>query len=171
MESKEALEKGLSSELGKSGYFYFSNKSIVEEMDTIGKGTAIWNFAHIRNGATIGNYCNIGNNCYIDTGAIIGDNVRIGNGVSVWNGVIIEDDCFIAPNVCFTNDKYPPSPKEKWLKTIIKKGAVIGANATIICGITIGEYAVIGAGSVVTKDVLKGMTVYGNPAKSKKELQ
>ena len=118
-------------------------------------------------GGYIGNNCNIGKNCYIDAGAIIGANVKIQNNVSVYHGVIIEDDVFVGPSAVFTNDFYPRAFSEDWevYKTVVKKGASIGANATIVCGNTIGEYATVGAGSVVTKDVKPHALVVGNPAR------
>jgi len=133
----------------------------------IGKHTKIWQFCVILEGARIGNNCNINAFVFIENDVIIGNNVTIKSGVQLWDGVVIEDDVFIGPNVTFTNDYLPRSKKypNTFLKTIIKKGASIGANSTIIGGITIGEYAMIGAGSVVTKDVGKHELWYGNPAR------
>jgi UDP-2-acetamido-3-amino-2,3-dideoxy-glucuronate N-acetyltransferase len=141
----------------------------------IGEGTKIWNNAQVREGAVIGKECIISKNVYVDTGAIIGNRVKIQNNVSVYNGVTLEDGVFVAPHVCFTNDKNPRAINEDgtiktasdWqiLKTVVKYGASIGANATILPGITIGEWAMIGSGSVVTKDVPAYAVVLGNPAK------
>jgi acetyltransferase-like isoleucine patch superfamily enzyme len=139
------------------------------ESKEIGDGTKIWHFAHVRDKARIGKNCNIGKSAYIDTGVNIGDNVKIQNFVSVYHGVKIEDDVFIGPSVTFTNDLYPRTfiwNEDKVGHTVIRKGASIGANATIVCGVTIGEYAMVGAGSVVTKDVPPFCLFYGNPAKS-----
>ena len=140
----------------------------------IGEGTLIWNHSQIRD-AVIGKSCIIGKDVYIDSGVIIGDNVKIQNGVSLYNGITLEDGVFCGPHCVFTNDKYPRAVNSDgtlkdqgdWIisKTLICKGASIGAGAVIICGITIGEWAMIGAGSVVTKDVRKYTLVYGNPAK------
>ncbi|MDW8014381.1 MAG: acyltransferase [Archaeoglobaceae archaeon] len=146
---------------------YFIHPTAIVEEAEIGAGTKIWHFAHIRSGAKIGKNCNIGKDVYIDVEVEIGNNVKIQNSVSVYRGVKIEDDVFIGPHVVFTNDLYPRAFNRNWevKKTIVKRGASIGANATIICGVTIGEYAMIGAGSVVTKDVSPFSLVYGNPAK------
>lgn len=128
--------------------------------------TNIWQFCVVLPNAKIGKNCNINAFVFIENDVIIGNNVTIKSGVQVWDGITIEDDVFIGPNVTFTNDFLPRSKKypEKFLKTVIKKGASIGANTTIIGGITIGEYAMIGAGSVMTKNVGKQELWYGNPA-------
>ena len=134
----------------------------------IGDGTKIWHHAQISENAEIGENCNIGKGVYIDFGVKIGSNCKIQNYVSIYHGVVIEDDVFIGPSVTFTNDLYPRAfiwSEEKASKTLIKKGASIGANSTIICGITIGKFAMIGAGSVVTKEVHDYVLAYGNPAK------
>ncbi|MBW6516178.1 MAG: N-acetyltransferase [Candidatus Cloacimonetes bacterium] len=138
----------------------------VSEDATIGKGTAIWNQCHIREMAQIGINCNLGKDVYIDIDVIIGNNVKIQNGVSVYHGVVIEDDVFVGPHVAFTNDLNPRA----WIfefqvyPTYVRKGASIGANSTIVCGVTIGEFAMIGAGSLVAKDVPPYCLVVGNPA-------
>lgn len=146
---------------------YFKHHAAIVESDDIGEGTRIWHFVHIREQASIGKNCNIGKSAYIDTEVKIGNNVKIQNFATIYKGVEIEDDVFIGPSVVFTNDLYPRAfiwGEEKIIPTIVKKGASIGANSTIICGITIGEYAMIGAGSVVTKNVPPFGLVYGIPA-------
>jgi len=133
----------------------------------IGPGTSVWNNAQIREGARVGAGCNIGKDVYIDTGAVIGDRVKIQNGVSVYRGVTVQDDVFLGPHMTFTNDRYPRAFNTDWqiTGTLVKRGASIGANATIVCGHTIGEYAMVAAGSVVTRDVPDYGLVMGNPAR------
>ena len=146
---------------------YFVHESaIVDGSSKIGKGTKIWVNVQIRENAVIGANCVISKDVYIDHSVMIGDNCKIQNGVSIYNGVSIEDDVFVGPYAVFTNDKVPRAFNHEWqtIPTIIRKGASIGANSTIICGITIGEYAMIAAGSVVTKDVEPYSLVMGNPA-------
>ena len=135
----------------------------------IGEGTMIWQFCVVLEKAVIGKNCNINFNVFIENQVFIGDNVTIKPGVQIWDGMTVEDNVFIGPNVTFTNDKAPKSKNKNFVMfpTILKKGASLGANATILPGITIGENAVIGAGSVVTKDVPAGETWFGNPAKKK----
>lgn len=149
----------------------FIHPNAIVESDKIGEGTRIWAFAHILKDAVVGKNCNICDNVFIETGAVVGNNVKIKNGVAVWDKVIIEDDVFIGPFAVFTNDINPRSFRKKnpeeFKKTILRRGVTIGANATIVCGITIGKYAFIGAGAVVTKDVPDYALVYGNPAKIK----
>ncbi|WP_299238819.1 acyltransferase [Sulfurihydrogenibium sp.] len=147
---------------------YIHPKAIVES-NKIGKGTRIWAFVHILPEAVIGENCNICDHTFIENDVIIGNNVTIKSGVQIWDGLRIKDNVFIGPNVTFTNDLYPRSkvyPKE-FIKTYLEEGVSIGANATIICGITIGKWAMIGAGSVVTKNVPDYALVFGNPAKIK----
>jgi UDP-2-acetamido-3-amino-2,3-dideoxy-glucuronate N-acetyltransferase len=141
--------------------------AVIENSATIGEGTNIWHFSHIMPKAIIGNHCNIGQNVFVDNYAIIGNHVKIQNNVSIYNNVQLQDDVFIGPSAVFTNVTNPRSfieRKNELKATLVKKGATIGANATIVCGIIIGEYAMIGAGSVVTKDVLPNALMIGNPA-------
>ena len=139
----------------------------VSEHAVIGKGTYVWNQVQVREKCQIGNNCILSKDVYIDFDVIIGNNVKIQNGVSVYHGVEIEDDVFLGPHMVFTNDLYPRAfiGDFKVYKTIIKKGASIGANSTIICGTSVGEYAMIGAGSVITKDVPAHALVIGNPGR------
>ena len=147
----------------------------VAENASIGEGTSIWHHCQIRSNASIGGNCNIGKGVYIDADVSIGDNVKIQNYVSVYHGVTIEDGVFIGPHACFTNDMRPrainvdgsPKSADDWVlsKTRVKKGAAIGANSTIRCGITLGEWAMVGSGSVVTRDVPDFGLVFGNPAR------
>lgn len=138
----------------------------------IGKDTNIWQFCVVLPKAEIGENCNICSHCFIENDVKIGNNVTIKNCVQLWDGITIEDDVFIGANVTFTNDKYPRSKNHEYkqLKTIVKKGASIGANATILPEITIGENSMVGAGSVVTKNVPANTIVCGNPAKEIKEV-
>jgi acetyltransferase-like isoleucine patch superfamily enzyme len=139
----------------------------VSEGAIIGDNTKIWNQAQVREGAEIGENCVISKNVYIDFGVHIGSNVKIQNNVNVYHGVTIEDDVFLGPSMTFTNDLYPRACNQSWevVSTHVKRGASIGANATIICGVTIGEYSMVGAGSVVSKSVPPFALVVGNPAK------
>jgi len=147
--------------------YFVHETACVEKGARIGKGTKIWHWTHVRENAIIGKNCNIGQGCYIDEGVKIGNNVKIQNGVSVYKGVIIEDDVFMGPHCVTTNDKFPRANIDDFeiILTLIKKGASIGANATIVCGVTIGECAMIGAGAIVTKDVEPGFTVISKAAK------
>ncbi len=151
------------------GNAYFSHETaIIDEGCVIGKGTRIWHYSHIMTGAVLGDNCNLGQNVFIGSGVVIGNNVKIQNNVSVYTGVICENDVFLGPSMVFTNVINPRSAvnrKEEFLKTLVRQGATIGANATILCGKTIGKYAFIGAGAVVTKDVPDYALVTGNPAK------
>ncbi len=140
----------------------------IDEGCTIGEGTKIWHFSHIMSNCTLGERCNIGQNVVISPEVTLGNNVKVQNNVSIYTGVTCEDDVFLGPSMVFTNVTNPRSAvnrKSEYAKTIVKKGATIGANATIVCGHDIGEYAFIGAGTVVTKDVPAYALVVGNPAK------
>ncbi len=142
--------------------------SFVDEGCEIGPGTRIWHFSHIMTGSRIGRRCNIGQNVVISPQVVIGDNVKIQNNVSVYTGVVLEDDVFCGPSMVFTNVINPRSHvprKDEYRETRVRRGASIGANATVICGHTIGEYAFIGAGAVVTRDVPDYALVVGNPAR------
>ncbi len=144
------------------------SSAFLDEGCSIGEGTKIWHFSHIMSGAVVGNNCNIGQNVVISPDVVIGNNVKVQNNVSVYTGVICEDDVFLGPSCVFTNVINPRSAvsrKSEYKKTIVRKGATIGANATIVCGIEIGKYAFIGAGAVVTKNILDYALVMGNPAK------
>ncbi len=149
------------------GEAFVHPKAVVEPGAEIGEGTKVWHFAHVREGARIGRNCILGKDVYVDAGVSIGDGVKIENGVSVFRGVTIEDEAFIGPHVAFTNDKYPRSFSTDWevVPTLVRRGASVGANATIVCGVTIGEYAMVAAGSVVTRDVPPHGLVAGNPAR------
>lgn len=144
--------------------------AVIDENCTIGKGTKIWHFSHIMSGAVIGENCNIGQNVVVSPKVILGKNVRVQNNVSIYEGVICEDDVFLGPSMVFTNVINPRSAvsrKHEYMKTLVRKGASIGANATIICGNEIGEYAFVGAGAVITKPVPPYALVVGNPAVQK----
>lgn len=147
---------------------FVHSSSIVDKGARIGSDTRIWHFCHISATAQIGERCNIGQNVFIDNNTIIGNGVKIQNNVSVYNGVIIEDDVFLGPSMVFTNVINPRSfveRKNEFKKTIVRRGATIGANATIVCGVEIGIYAMIGAGAVITKNVPSYAIVVGNPAR------
>lgn len=148
---------------------FFSHESVVIDNEVeIGSNTKIWHFSHIMTGCKIGSNCNIGQNVVISPGVIIGNNVKIQNNVSLYTGVVCEDDVFLGPSCVFTNVRNPRSfvnRRNEYLKTIISKGASVGANATIICGNNIGRYAFIGAGAVLTKSVPDYALIIGNPGK------
>lgn len=148
---------------------YFAHPTaVIDEGAKIGAGTKIWHFTHVMPDSIVGEKCNIGQNCVISPGVVLGQNVKVQNNVSIYTGVICEDDVFLGPSMVFTNIVNPRSAvirRDQYVKTLVKKGASIGANATIICGHTIGEYALIGAGAVVTKDVAPYALVLGNPAR------
>lgn len=148
---------------------YFAHESaIIDEGCNIGKGSKIWHFSHLMSGCTLGEKCNIGQNVVVSPDVVLGNNVKVQNNVSLYTGVICEDDVFLGPSMVFTNIVNPRSAiirKSEYVKTIVRKGASIGANATIVCGHDIGEFAFIGAGAVVTKEVPAYGLVVGNPAK------
>ena len=148
---------------------YFAHETAIVDADcTIGEGTKIWHFSHIMSHCVIGEACNIGQNVVISPEVVLGRNVKIQNNVSVYTGVICEDDVFLGPSMVFTNVINPRSHvnrKNEYAQTIVRKGASIGANATVVCGNEIGEYALIGAGAVITKAVKPFALVVGNPAK------
>lgn len=148
--------------------FFVHESSYVDEPCSIGEGTKIWHFSHIMSDCTIGKRCNIGQNVVVSPKCIIGNNVKIQNNVSVYTGVILEDDVFCGPSMVFTNVFNPRSHverKDEYRQTIVRVGATIGANATVVCGHTLGRYSFVGAGAVVTRDVPDYAVVYGNPAK------
>lgn len=154
--------------------FFIHESAILEDGCTIGEGTKIWHFAHIRKGAVLGEACIVGKSVFIDEGVIIGNSVKIQNNVSIYHGVEIEEGVFIGPHVTFTTERYPRAiyPDGGFRpriceETKVKKGASIGANSTIVTGITLGEWCMIGAGSVVTRSIPPYALAYGNPAKLK----
>ncbi len=147
---------------------FVHESSYVDEGAEIGKGTRIWHFCHIMPRALIGEGCNIGQNVLVSSGVTIGNNVKIQNNVSLYTGVTVEDDVFLGPSMVFTNVINPRSHvsrKEEYKTTLVRRGSSIGANATIVCGITLGKYSFVGAGSVVTRDVPDYALVYGSPAR------
>jgi UDP-2-acetamido-3-amino-2,3-dideoxy-glucuronate N-acetyltransferase len=144
----------------------FVHPQAIVDTDEIGAGTRVWAFSHVLKGARLGRNCNVGEQCYIESGVIVGDDVVIKNGVALWEGVRIEDRVFLGPNCTFTNDQVPRSKIFKSpVTTLVREGASIGANATIICGVEIGACALVGAGAVVTSSVADFAVVIGNPAR------
>ena len=146
---------------------YIHPSAIIDEGCKIGEGSKIWHFCHIMTGASIGNKCSLGQNVMVAPGVVLGNNVKVQNNVSLYEGVVCEDDVFLGPSMVFTNITNPRSAivrRGQYAKTTVKKGATIGANATIVCGHDIGEYAFIGAGAVVTKHVKPYALMVGNPA-------
>ena len=151
----------------KNQNFFLHESSYIDRNVKVGEGTKIWHFSHILDNCIIGNNCTIGQNVMIGPNVVIGNNVKIQNNVSVFEGVTLEDDVFCGPSCVFTNIINPRSQisrKGKFESTLVRQGATIGANATILCGVTIGKFAFVGAGSVVTKDIPEYGLVYGNPA-------
>ncbi len=148
---------------------YFAHPTaVIDAGCEIGNGTKIWHFSHIMSGSKIGENCNVGQNVVVSDGVILGDNVKVQNNVSIYTGVICEDDVFLGPSCVFTNVTNPRSAvnrRGQYAKTVVKKGASIGANSTIVCGHDIGEYAFVGAGAVVTKNIPAYALVVGNPSK------
>ena len=148
--------------------YFVHESSYVDDGCEIGAGTKVWHFSHIMSGSRIGKRCNIGQNVVVSPQCVIGDNVKIQNNVSIYTGVILEDDVFCGPSMVFTNVVNPRSHvsrKDEYRQTLVKKGASLGANSTIVCGHTIGAYAFVGAGAVVTKDVPDYALLVGNPAR------
>jgi UDP-2-acetamido-3-amino-2,3-dideoxy-glucuronate N-acetyltransferase len=148
---------------------YFVHPQALVETDRIGEGTRIWAFAHVMQAATIGRNCNICDHAFVESNVVIGDGVTIKNGVAIWDGVTLGDHVFVGPNAVFTNDLNPRAEVKKghdqFVPTNIQEGATIGANATIVCGVTLGRYAFVGAGAVVIRDVPPYGLVVGNPAR------
>jgi len=148
---------------------YFAHSTaVIDEGCTIGSGTKIWHFSHLMTGCKVGEHCNLGQNVVVSPGVELGNNVKVQNNVSIYTGVICEDDVFLGPSMVFTNILNPRSAivrRDKYVKTLVRKGASIGANSTIICGIEIGKFALIGAGAVVTKNVKDYALIVGNPGK------
>jgi acetyltransferase-like isoleucine patch superfamily enzyme len=157
----------------------FIHRLALVESDEVGRGTRIWAYAHVMQGAVVGEECNIGDHVFLESGVRLGRGVTVKNGVLLWKGVTLADYVFVGPGVVFTNDRYPRSPRHpmaaaryqderNWLvPTIVQEGATIGAQATIVCGITLGAYCMVGAGSVVTRDVAPFAWVAGNPARGR----
>jgi len=148
---------------------YFVHPHALVETEDIGEGTRIWAFAHVMKGARVGSNCNICDHAFVESNVSIGDGVTIKNGVAIWDGVSLEDHVFVGPNAVFTNDLNPRAEvkktREQFVSTEVQEGATIGANATIVCGVTIGRYAFVGAGTVVIRDVPAYAMVVGNPAR------
>ena len=148
--------------------YFVHETSVIDKNCSIGLNTKIWHFSHIMSDSQLGENCNVGQNVVISPGVILGNNVKVQNNVSIYTGVVCEDDVFLGPSMVFTNIINPRSAivrRDKFVKTLVKKGASIGANATIVCGNQLGAYCLIGAGAVVTKGVLPFALVVGNPAK------
>ena len=148
--------------------YFVHESSYVDDGAIVGKGTKVWHFSHVMPGAVIGERCSLGQNVNVGGKAVLGNNVKVQNNVSIYDRVIIEDDTFCGPSMVFTNVFNPRSHisrKDEYMETVIRRGATIGANATIICGNTVGRYALIGSGAVITKDVPDFALVYGNPAR------
>lgn len=148
--------------------FFAHETAVIDEGCTIGKGSKIWHFSHIMPNCKLGENCNVGQNVVISPEVVLGNNVKVQNNISIYTGVTCEDDVFLGPSMVFTNIMNPRSAiirRDQYVTTVVKKGASIGANATIVCGHNIGEYSFIGAGAVVTKEVLPFALVVGNPAK------
>ena len=146
---------------------FVHDSAIVDQPTTIGEGSKVWHFSHIMQGVEMGKECTIGQNCFIASRCVLGNNVKVQNNVSIYEGVVCEDDVFLGPSMVFTNVINPRAHlvrKDQFKQTYVRKGASIGANATIVCGVEIGSYGFVGAGSVVTKDVKPFQLVYGNPA-------
>lgn len=148
--------------------FFKHKKALVEKGAQVGEGTRVWAFANVQAGAVIGKKCNICDGSFVERGAVVGNHVTIKHNVSIFDGVTIEDNCFIASNIAFINDRFPRSNRKDgcaFEKTLIKEGTTLGANAVIMCGVTVGKYAMVGAGAVITKNVEAHALMVGNPAK------
>jgi UDP-2-acetamido-3-amino-2,3-dideoxy-glucuronate N-acetyltransferase len=148
--------------------FFAHETAVIDEGCAIGRGTKIWHFTHIMKDAVIGERCNLGQNVVVSPGVILGNNVKVQNNVSIYTGVICEDDVFLGPSMVFTNITNPRSAvirRDQYVTTMVRRGASIGANATIVCGNEIGAYSLIGAGAVITKDVMPYALVIGNPGR------
>jgi len=148
--------------------FFAHETAVIDEGCKIGKGCSIWHFSHVMSGAILGENCNLGQNVLVSTDCVLGDNCKVQNNVSIYTGVICEEDVFMGPSMVFTNIVNPRSGvirKDQYVKTLVQKGATIGANATIICGNTLGSFCFIGAGAVVTRDVPSYALIVGNPGK------
>jgi len=148
--------------------FFCHETAVIDLGCTIGKGTRIWHFSHLMPGCVLGENCNLGQNVVVSPGVVLGNNVKVQNNVSIYTGVTCEDDVFLGPSMVFTNIVNPRSAvnrREQYVKTLVRRGSTIGANATVVCGIEIGEFAFIGAGAVVIRDVPAYALVVGNPAK------
>ncbi len=148
--------------------FFAHETAVIDEGCTIGKGTKIWHFSHVMKGAVIGESCNLGQNVVVSPGVTLGNNVKVQNNVSIYTGVICEDDVFLGPSMVFTNITNPRSAiirRDQYVTTMVRRGASIGANATIVCGNEIGEYSLIGAGAVITRNVKPFALVVGNPGR------
>jgi UDP-2-acetamido-3-amino-2,3-dideoxy-glucuronate N-acetyltransferase len=151
----------------KEEIVFVHESAVVDEGAEVGPGTRIWHFTHVMSGAQIGKNCRVGQNCFIGSRAVLGDGVKLQNNVSVYDLVTLEENVFVGPSAVFTNDTNPRAayPKGgKWIPTLVKKGATIGANSTVLCGTTLGRHCLVGAGAVVTKDVPDYAVVVGNPA-------
>ena len=169
LEKAERSLKEMPNELTRNNY-YVNEHAVVDNNVEIGQGTKIWHFTHIQSGARIGRHCSIGQNVNVANNVVIGNNVKIQNNVSVYEGVTLEDYVFCGPSMVFTNikdprSKYPQVGADYYIKTLVKEGASLGANSTIVCGHTVGRFAFVGAGAVVTKDVPDFALVVGNPAR------
>jgi UDP-2-acetamido-3-amino-2,3-dideoxy-glucuronate N-acetyltransferase len=148
--------------------YYAHETAVIDEGCTLGRGTKIWHFSHVMKDAVIGERCNLGQNVVVSPGVILGNNVKVQNNVSIYTGVICEDDVFLGPSMVFTNITNPRSAiirRDQYVTTLVRRGASVGANATIVCGNEIGEYALIGAGAVITRPVKPFALVVGNPAR------
>lgn len=155
--------------VARPGGWFVHPSAYVDEPATIGEGTRIWHFCHVMSGAKIGARCTLGQNVFVAAGVVIGDGVKIQNNVSLYDGVVVEDEVFLGPSCVLTNVKHPRaavSQRDRFEKTVLRRGCTIGANATIVCGVTIGLEAFVGAGAVVTRDVGDGAMVIGVPART-----